>query len=337
MSHDIYLVKPRYESALLEELGGFAETLGPGVVKGRGLTLADSDLVFARQVLPACELFTEASVGLLAERAFERAAPLLDGKGPWALHAFAPDDPDMPWREASHGARAALISERFTLLMNERRRRTAREATTGESVRLLVQLLLVDRERLAVSVVEPTRLADGSMWPAPWPGGRVPIEEDKSAPSRAYRKLAEALAWSGATIEAHQRCVDLGAAPGGWTHVALLAGAKVVAVDRAPLEAPAAGHRALREVRGDAFQYEPEDPPVDWMFSDVIAEPEKSAALMERWLKEGWCSRFVVHQKFKGQGQYRLAFETLKELREVRPHVRAKQLVSDKNEVTFFG
>lgn len=337
MGLDIYLVKPRYESALLEELGGFGETLAPGVVKGRARPRAETDLVFARQVLPGAELHTEASVGLLAERAFEQVAAQLDGKGAWALHAFAPDDPDKPWREASHGARAKLVRERFVALMSERRRRTSREETHAEAARYLVQLFLIDRERLAVSLVDLARLPDGSPWPAPWPGGRAPIQDDKSAPSRAYRKLEEALAWCRAGFEPNQRCVDLGAAPGGWSYVALQAGARVVAVDRAPLEPPASGHRGLRAVQGDAFRYEPEDPPVDWLLSDVIAEPDKSAQLLQRWLEADWCRRFIVHLKFKGQGHYRLAFETLRILRAVRPHVRAKQLVSDKNELTFFG
>ncbi len=337
MGTQLFIVKPRYESALLEELGGFGQTLAPGVLESKATELAASDLVFARQVLPNAQIFTEASVGLLAERAFEAVAPKLDGHGSWALHSFAPDDPDTSWREASHGPRAALIGARFAELMNERRRRTAREMTEPDEARHLVQLLLIDRERLAVSMVEPVKLPDGSAWPAPWPAGRVPIEEDKTAPSRAYRKLLEALAWSGASIEPNQHCVDLGASPGGWTHVALSAGAKVTAVDRAPLEAPVSGHRALKEIKGDAFQYAPDHAPVDWLISDVVADPEKSAALLLRWVEQGWCHRFVVQLKFKGQGGYRPAFEALARLRKTRPHARAKQLFSDKNEVTFFG
>ena len=124
------------------------------------------------------------------------------------------------------------------------------------------------------------------------------VEDRGGPPSRAYLKLWEALTRLGEWPEPGERCLDLGAAPGGWTWALARLGAAVTAVDKAPLD-PRVGAMPGVSVRaGSAFAVVPE--PVDWLFSDVIAYPRRMLALVERWVAAGVVRRIVCTVKFQG-------------------------------------
>ena len=144
----------------------------------------------------------------------------------------------------------------------------------------------------------------------------------------------------GEAPRAGDSCVDLGAAPGGWTHTALGRGARVVAVDRAPLaasvtaRAAAAGPGRLQTVRADAFTYQPPRP-VDWLLGDVIREPARTLALLRRWLGARWCKKMVLTVKFKGAAGYHVVAEFRQALADAgATRFRIKHLHHNKNEVT---
>src|SRR5262249_43717894 len=164
------------------------------------------------------------------------------------------------------------------------------------------------------------------------------VDDDWEAPSSAFRKLEEALAWLGRVPGQGERVVDLGAAPGSWSHVAVRRGASVIAVDRAALDARLLRNPRVRHVRADGFSYIPDAPPVDWLLCDIIAEPRKSLALLARWLDAGWCKNFVFHLKFKGRRDYRPAQDARRLVAGagVTRH-RVKHLYHDRNEVTVLG
>lgn len=169
-----------------------------------------------------------------------------------------------------------------------------------------------------------------------FPGGRVDGGEDKTAPSRAHRKLREALLRMGTAIGPGASCVDLGASPGGWTHVAVEAGATVVAVDRAPLAEPLMQIPLVRFERGDAFQFTP-TAAVDWLLSDIVAFPQRIHDLLDRWLGARLCRRFVVTIKFRGADDYG-KLQDIKRLLERRAtDFEIRRLDSNKNETTAFG
>lgn len=342
-----------FERALGEELvlAGLTvdEALAPGgLVLARGAVPPGLDPAFALQRLPACTRVAEPSAARLAKTAFDVIAGPLDRCDHWTLHAYSlPRHADST---APHlTGRASLVSDALLDLIRRLRRRTDRrrlapEALTQEQASdptlTLVQLLLLDRESALVSVASPTLLPSFGVDPEPrWPGAVPPIDEDRGAPSSAYRKAEEAFARLGLAPAKGERVVDLGGSPGGWTWTALKRGARVLAVDRAPLEPPVHGHPLLEERQGDAFKFEPDvaDGPRDWLLCDVIAAPERTLALLDRWLAEGWCRRFVVNVKFKGDDR-RAALEALRAL--LARHgarARVKHLAHDKNEVTAFG
>lgn len=111
-----------------------------------------------------------------------------------------------------------------------------------------------------VAIVEPDSWWYG--WhlaysvPRSWPGGTPLLDATQPVISRAYWKMAEAIAWSRLPLEAGQWCVELGAAPGGACQFLLERGLHVIAVDPAAMDDAVKSHPNLvhllcrsREVR----------------------------------------------------------------------------------------
>jgi 23S rRNA (cytidine2498-2'-O)-methyltransferase len=88
-----------------------------------------------------------------------------------------------------------------------------------------------------------------------WPGGARHFAQTPEQLSRAEFKLLEALEVFGVQLPSQGRALDLGAAPGGWTRIALEAGLQVVAVDPARLDARLAKQKGLDHIRGYAEDY----------------------------------------------------------------------------------
>ena len=97
------------------------------------------------------------------------------------------------------------------------------------------------------------------------------------------------------------RCLDLGASPGGWTWLLARLGATVTAVDRAPLDPGVAALPGVTWRRESAFALDPAaEGPVDWLCSDVVAYPARVLALVERWQDGGTAGAIVCTVKFQG-------------------------------------
>lgn len=133
--------------------------------------------------------------------------------------------------------------------------------------------------------------------------GEVAFVEDKATPpNRAYLKLWEALTLAGRMPTAGERCLDLGACPGGWTWVLQSLGAKVTAVDKAPLDPRIAALPGVTVRRESAFGLDPaEVGPVDWLCSDVICYPERLLRLVRQWKDGGHARNFICTLKFQAE------------------------------------
>lgn len=88
-------------------------------------------------------------------------------------------------------------------------------------------------------IVEPDRWIVGwhqvvENWQS-WPGGVFPVGEPEAMISRAYLKMAEALAWSELPIEPGDRVVEIGSAPGGASQRLLDMGLQVTGIDPAEM------------------------------------------------------------------------------------------------------
>jgi 23S rRNA (cytidine2498-2'-O)-methyltransferase len=181
----------------------------------------------------------------------------------------------------------------------------------------------------AWTLLAPDMLLASPAKTSPFVNGVCRFEEDHiGPPSRAYLKLWEVLTRLGAHPVAGERCVDLGASPGGWTWVIAALGAEVLAVDRSPLAERVAGMAGVRFREGNAFTLAPE--PVDWLFSDVIAYPERMLALVAGWIAAGAAGRIVCTIKFQGATDHATAaaFAAI-------PGGRVMHLYHNKHELTF--
>jgi len=144
---------------------------------------------------------------------------------------------------------------------------------------------------------------------SPFPGGVPRFVEDRvGPPSRAYLKLWEAFARLRRQPGPGERCLDLGAAPGGWTWLLARSGAEVLAVDRAPLAREVDRLANVTARLGSAFDLDPADiGPVDWWCSDIIAYPDRLLGLVTRWLDSGLVRNLVCTVKFQGATDHEAA------------------------------
>ena len=194
-----------------------------------------------------------------------------------------------------------------------------------------VQWLLVAPDRAVASLAGPDLVRSWLPMLIPAPTGQIPVACDKSAPCRAFAKLAEAEVRMGQRIVPGQSVVDLGASPGSWTHWAVQQGATVTSVDRAPLREDLMSHPRVRFAQGDAFAHEPARA-VDWLVCDVIAAPRRSIDLAIRWARNRWARRLVVTIKFKGNADYPILDELKSGLAPLCAEFRLARLCANRNE-----
>jgi 23S rRNA (cytidine2498-2'-O)-methyltransferase len=181
----------------------------------------------------------------------------------------------------------------------------------------------------AWTLLAPDRLLASPTKASPFVNGECLFEEDRiGPPSRAYLKLWEACTHLGAWPLPGETCLDLGAAPGGWTWAIAQLGAHVAAVDKADLDPRVTALPGVSMRRESAFGLAPE--PVDWLFSDVIAYPERMLALVQRWIAAGAARRIVCTVKFQGATDHATAaaFAAI-------PGGRVMHLFHNKHELTF--
>ena len=168
------------------------------------------------------------------------------------------------------------------------------------------------------------------------------MADDEAAPSRSYLKVEEAYVALGREPQASETVCDLGAAPGGWSYSAAKRGAIVLAIDNGPLKGGALNHPNIEHRRADAFKFLPEHRSrFDWLFCDLVEEPHHVIRqIVEPWLSQRWCRRFVINLKFGRVDPIAL----LRELRDAASpfvrhaaRVRIHHLYHDREEFTAIG
>jgi len=182
------------------------------------------------------------------------------------------------------------------------------------------------------TLLAPDLLLASAECSSPFPNGEVRFVEDRDGPpSRAYLKLWEAFTVLGIRPAPGDRCLDLGASPGGWTWVLASLGAEVTSVDKAPLDPAVARMPGVTHRVESAFGLDPRTAdPVDWLFSDVICYPARLIGLVERWLAAGKARRFICTLKFQGETD----FATIARFRDI-PGSRLMHLHVNKHELTW--
>jgi 23S rRNA (cytidine2498-2'-O)-methyltransferase len=182
-----------------------------------------------------------------------------------------------------------------------------------------------------------TLLDDHTLLAAPhcdsaFPNGEIHFVEDRvTPPNRAYLKLWDVFTRLGVAPAPGELCLDLGACPGGWTWVLAGLGARVISVDKAPLDPRIEAMPGVSVRRESAFGLDPAAlGPVDWLFSDVICYPERLLRLVERFMASGQVGNFVCTIKFQGETDHAVAaaFAAI-------PGSRLMHLFHNKHELTW--
>jgi 23S rRNA (cytidine2498-2'-O)-methyltransferase len=260
-----YLAPDGFLAELQHELGADAsETYGRLVVaRGR-----PRDAAWAANIWHEPMRLSIGSIGDAAKqlRAIQRN---------WALYSFA------------HHRRAALIAEKLPKV-------SAKPLRFGDAA--------PTAPLGSWTLIDPETVLAAAHCASPFPNGEAHFVEDKTAPpSRAYLKLWEAFTILGMRPKPGELCLDLGASPGGWSWVLQQLGAKIIAVDKAPLEPRILALPGIEQRRESAFALDPREVgPVDWLLSDVVCYPKRLLALVEKFLAAGTVQNFLCTIKFQG-------------------------------------
>lgn len=331
----LWTTRPFAEQDLVDELAialgrGSASIAGPSIVTSRGAPTAPEgalDLTFARQGFRVSGEARSGDALSLADRCASMLASVVPENEPFGLSVWVPDSEQT--NPLADGA--AALEARIAGILASRAppRVPAPLAALARSGGVLLQVALVARDHAlagAVSAEHALTLA---------PGGRARMRVAGERPSRAARKLEEALAWLDLSPGPGDVCVDLGAAPGGWSWALLERRARVIAVDPAELRPDIARHRLLTHHKASAFQFAP-DEPVDWLFCDMAWRPLEVAQLLAKWGRRKWARFLVANLKLPMKKKA----ETVEDLRAVIAgggwqRIRARQLYHDRDEITL--
>lgn len=170
-------------------------------------------------------------------------------------------------------------------------------------------------------------------WKQPPMGDYQFLEDKTNPPNRAYLKLWEALTLLGTYPQPGETAIDLGASPGGWSYVMQTFGVNVTAVDKAPLDPRIGKLPRIQFLQQSAFALDPEKiaTPVDWLLCDVASYPDRTLALVQKWIASGKAKRMIITIKLQGKTD----FGMLAPFQDI-PHARVIHLCHNKHEVTFF-
>ena len=314
----LHVCQPGFEPFLAKELNAASLGKGPGWV--HCADAAPTELCFAHYSLKDPVELQGASGRLLAQaltdfflktsrdEKYEAAWPLvIEGSG--ALGA---------------GKRAHAAQELFIELAKQRMARVVKLAAPGRPASgprrgLFAYLTALDTLWASREAVF---------------GGQRRMADDPQAPSRSYLKVEEAYSVLATAPQAGESVVDLGAAPGGWSYSAAKRGARVLAVDNGPLKGGALNHPLISHRASDAFKQRASQ--VDWLFCDMVEDPDRVLELVGRWIAPGLCRRFIVNLKY-GRLDPLPLMRRARALESRCSLLRLRHLFHDREELTLVG
>lgn len=324
--------KPDFESILVRELGSYgwkAESGGAGWVMATLLEGPYPDICFAESAGEDPVEITASSAGKLTSELVDLfMTKLKDSRvdDPWPLmiSAVGQDASLSKWTKT---VRSAWLKKTKKIL--PRVMRLAREEMTAEcQTRRGFFVHVADFTRAFVSL--SARF-----------GGQQRMQMDPKAPSRSYLKIEEAYGILGCRPEKGETVIDMGAAPGGWSYSALKRGARVIAVDNGPLRGVVKNHPNLVYRRENALTYlSPDKMTVDWLFCDVLDQPDRILNMIHKWVEHRWCRRFIVNLKFGRTDPIPLLAKARDARAGLASHssiLKIRHLYHDREEMTVMG
>ena len=218
----------------------------------------------------------------------------------------------------SHHRRAELIQAQLPIIKSK-------ELVFPNSVKLQ------SKYSIWTMIHEDTIIA-GTKSIATVPLGEFKFAEDKTPPSRAYLKLWEAFTRFNLMPNKNEMVLDFGSCPGGWTWVLSGLAKSVISVDGASLDQKILKLKNVDFRKTDAFKIKASEfKNIDWFCSDIICEPERLYHLVQDWMQNTNCEKFVCSIKFKGPTDNSWA----KKFAQI-PNSKVLHLYNNKHELTWF-
>jgi 23S rRNA (cytidine2498-2'-O)-methyltransferase len=345
----LWTTRPGSERDLCEELALWRadsrpQLVAPALVASHGAPLRQDGpppIAFARQGFPISAVLEAESGAALLAPLLAALAPALPGASAavldpareepdgYGLHVWVPDaDSSNPLAPSA----ASLRVELAAALARELGQRPREQLPAHLPQDVPLAQVCLASEQLAYAGVLPLGRALSLA-----PGGRERMRVQADRPSRSARKLEEALAWAGIAPGRGETCIDLGAAPGGWTWIARRRGARVIAVDPALLRPDVAADSGVRHLRASAFGYEPEQP-VDWLLCDMAWRPLEVAALLARYARRHDARFLIANFKLPMKRKAEMVARLCEVLQSAGwQALRCRQLYHDRDEVTVFA
>lgn len=320
----LWACREGFEGVLRDELadaGLAARVLGPGLAESAGRPARAPTFARLGFEVQWVGPWKEETPGELARRWPEAV---------W-IQAWVPDttEGNRSSRQATRLGGLVLAERRSASLPVIESARAAGEASLGFAQLVLLPGAEPGQPATVVAGMLPS--GEGDPFAA---GGRTRERRRQQSPSRAAMKLEEALRWKGISPGPGEVCVDLGAAPGGWTERLLSLGARVIAVDPGLLRPELMRARGVRHVKASAFDYAP-DAPVDWLFCDMAWRPLEVAQLLAKWGRHRWAAQLVANIKLPMHDKLTVVARVRATLEEGGWRgLRARQLYHDRDEIT---
>jgi 23S rRNA (cytidine2498-2'-O)-methyltransferase len=196
---------------------------------------------------------------------------------------------------------------------------------------LVADVVIVDENEWWVGYHRVHSLVSG------WTGGFLQADLPEAAVSRAWLKMQEALLWSGFYLQRGQRCVEIGAAPGGAAQFILAKGLYVVGIDPANMDPVVLADPHFRHVLKRSKEVpRREFAGAEWLTCDINLPPNYTLDTVKA---------IVSHPGVRFRGmlltlklvEWSLAEEIPKFLERIRSwdyrHVRARQLHHNRQEI----
>ncbi|MCG5055299.1 MAG: hypothetical protein KA712_20235 [Myxococcales bacterium] len=173
---------------------------------------------------------------------------------------------------------------------------------------------------------------------APWPGGRPSFTLPPEAPSRAWLKLEEGLAFGRLPLRAGQVALEVGSAPGGASWALLGRGLTVVGVDPGDMDERVLRHPGFTHLRSTLAEVRRESlpPRIDWLLLDVNVAPQVALHQLRRLVStlRGTLAGALLTLKLNDWGMARDVPALLARVQGMGfSRVRAKQLAHNRQEL----
>ncbi len=200
---------------------------------------------------------------------------------------------------------------------------------------------LQDPERIIAIYASPDKLYIGFGSPrdmlSDWAGGAVRFQREEGQISRAKFKLLEAEKAFGLQYAKHQKALDIGAAPGGWTSLLLERGLRVTAIDPADLHPSLSAYPTLTYLKRNASEVKLAEGSFDLLVCDMSWSPMMMCRLvldLEQALVKG--ATAIITIKLMHKKPMQTIRDVISRMSTAFVLQKAKQLFHNREEITLY-